>query len=1670
MSGGMEVGTEVGVRVSSYEGVLGAGGVLPADTVDAGERAVPLTARSYRHPGLDDRVVVRLVAGELGAAEDLAAGFLGLEPDGEPAVVGLGMRQSLGFPEWVLVHHPADGHHALGVVPDLERVARQARSRPKAAMDGYVELGARLAASVPHFLPTFYEQAGRVFLAEENATYAAQLFTRARRAEAEHGLVIEEDRLDAVFLEFALAGALPVKVLSAYARELAARVPAEEALRRFTKLCLRRTAGGLPPSAQMATDLRKLARAAGRDADLAEQEYLAELLELPATLRAAAGWWKGHRAALVALAARERRVRGLLLDMVPAGRDSALPGLWLTVLADSGATEGLWDGSLPEEERPKDGTAGWLERFLTFRDRAGSWRTSPRMPELFALVERAVDQLRAELGASGRTVRVSHDLDLLDLLLSLDVPVADPERDDALPLTHWAQGEGQRELVFLGADTRFHDAFQRGAERFSPHEDALRAIRLLAASPGCRALLARWVAAVVTRFTVVGLPQLPDALGRLKWLPAEALALAEDEVREAVATDLAPALVRTLRAGLFDELGWPAWEEAVADLVPKDKAEDVIVADAWPHLVVAGAAQARVIGAEGTLLTHDLRIPPGNRHGDPGFHHVDGELLVYWSNGGGDLRGYWHSRADRVEALEGPRSPRGIDMDYYRGDFPITLPLPGGGRTTGRGVLHAGDTTVPEERRLLFDGSSYWVWHTDSEDRESQGWYEYDPVSGAVGRPSRPAFLADALRDAPRGSEFTGGRLRPSPTTVAGPVCAPVHGLVGLRRVTLPDGSTRIEDLAGHTLTLPADAGQPFTLVMFPGAERPTAVVRKSWQLDLVDAEGVVTAWAKTDRTAGVFGEGTLLLPPVQYWECLTARDPEGSAALRRIDRDTAAALLTAAADPDAEALPGAIRALLPVTHPALVKGIAGVVRHAADQQGVLDAAAARLTRILEDGGPVDEGPAGPADSLLRDAISGLDASSTYTHWWQRDDEEDTVFRALRVLTRAAEAEGGDGDGDGAGGRLHLDGPEVPAGQPGLRSLIVRASALAFRAAAGITTEEHREALRQLLAGFDRLGLGGSPDPDRWRAVTLHLDAHRLRTASGDGREGSWKGLLPLADGAFIAVAGHGVLDDDGCEFTGLFHDPAGRFAVPEPYKVLSCDPIGLDIGLDEEGDEDGLGGEGRGGSGLGGSGVRLGEFLALLAERGPAPWFPGAAEEFARLTGITETMARLVVAGLPGVDASERSFLSTEARQVIGVKVTSAAVAKDGLQGIGSAVRAAVVGALLPADPVRLWTEGPDVAAAAAVWNAAIGHRPAVPEELLGDAVRAVRHTGWSVREALPALLDPAAAPQLSRDLRWEVRGDRVRPVDDGEPGFTADTLVGTVAAVAWLAHRLPAGDPIRAALPPAFTALRARLAAPGLMLDLGRYISLPAFRKTAGAPSETGPGFERYGAVVLATHDDQPAPGIRVDLLDESGQDAHLPATRVEDRPYAIEDALRLVRDSRFAALLADPGEPIAGERDKAGTWWPQDPGRSVPDLVTEAAKTYGLGEDAATLYLMLLALPDPTDRLTARWTGWKPARLKAARAELGATDLVVSATRTRAGRSLFLPGGWAEQSAPRVPLEHWKLSLFGLRQGEHPPFGLIVPTEPVADLYRRVWQRVLDGDTPRFEELKVRRGRRR
>ncbi|MFG1952071.1 hypothetical protein [Micromonospora sp. NPDC048830] len=1675
----------------SAESLLTAGAVLPTDATGTGDRAVPLTARTYRHPALDDRPVVRLVDAALGEGEDIAVGFLGLSPDAEPAVVGLGPRRPLAFPEWVLVHHPADGRHALAVVPELQKLAKQVRSRPKAALDGHQAVADRFARTLPHFLPTFYEQAARVFLAAGQDTYATQLFNKARKAEAQHGLPVDLHRLDEVYLEFASARVVSATALAGYAKELSAQLPAGEALDRFCRLALRASAAGVVPSAQAATAVNRLVRAAAKAAGRAgaaavadrEAAYLTELLRLPVAAETPAGWWKAHLPAVTALTGRDPAIRGSLLDLMPADRNNLVP--WLALLTDTGALAGLFDPDVPDAARPQDGSVGWLRRFVS---RANSGHHRRRVPQLYPLVERMADRLRAELADSGETLAADGDLDLLDLLLALDLPVAPPKERDTLDLAHWVKVEGERDLLAVAGDDRFAGALRRGLDQL---DDQQQALRRLVGTPGIRPLLTDWLRARIRDRFAAGLPYLPESVSWLGKLPVEALRLVFDDLDRpgdagqggdlgrALGVDLADRVARSLRGGIIDELGWPDWELAWQEVTGGDHRVEVTRQEAWPYVILGGPTTVRVLGADGIVLRHDLRIPAGDVWGRPGYQYVDGHLLVCWHSKalGYNLCGYWHSSPDEAQPVHG----------NHHGSQPranqITLPLPGGGRTTGGGVLHAGDTTLPVELPVITDGTSHWVYRRGENDGE-HGWREYDPAGNTHGRRSLPRFLAD-LPVAESHLKESASWLRPALSDRATPAAVPVDGLLGWRVVTLPDGSVRGEDLAGRTVTV-APGQEPIAALVLPGDDRPRAVLKG---FALVDPDGVVSAAAGSRS----YTPDAVPLPGQRFLGHLLPRDPAGSAALRRMDRDTAAALFKAALDERRAALAEAaaraaaqtaarfrsptaaqavtgrhaavaaslvgapagaagsgpsttgdegdrdelvelVRSMLPtVSHDAVLAGVAGALRLAARVRTDLDAVTERLTRALSapKAAPVATAT-GPTDEQLNAALDGLRGT---VYGGNRSPRAFTQFQAFTAQRSAT-------TGGEPAVRLHLDGPSLPNALDWSR-VLGGVAAVAYRAAAAVTPDEHRETLRALLTELDRLDLGAAAEPARWRRFTLHLLDSELDNPDGTRRYVT-PGILPLPDGAFIAVLDSGGTAT-GHSFDALYHDPAGVFAVPEPYTVRSSAPVG---------DERPAG--------------WLAGFLEAWAARGPLPWRPEAAEQFAELTGVTATAAKLVLAGMPYADSA--GTVPTELRRALGIRqVGEVKLAFGVLKEASAPLRRAVLSALLPADPARLWTDGPDVAAAAAVWNAALGRRVVVPEQLLAEAVRAIR-TGWDPAKALPALLDPARSVELSTDLGFEINGDRAGQVDDRATGFTGEVLRSTVAVAAWVAHHTPAGDPCRAALPAALAVIRDRLTNPGLLLDLDQYVSLPAFRQVAGTPSETGPGWERYGAIVLATYDSQPSPALRPDLLDAEGTDPYLPALREDAaKPYPMEVALRLVRDPRFAALLGDPGEPDGGARAADGTWWPQDPTRSVSDLVAEVAGEHGLGADAAAVYLMLLAMPDPTDRNTAKWTGWRPARLKAARAELAGTDLVVEASRPRAGRSLFLPGPWLERRGGHAPIEGWKVALFDSAPDGTAGLGVTVPFEPAADLYRRAWQRLRDGDRPRFDNLPTRGARR-
>ncbi|MFJ9605092.1 hypothetical protein ACIRS1_01890 [Kitasatospora sp. NPDC101176] len=1668
---------------AAHERLLDAGAVLPPGTVPGAGRpdsAVDvLTARTYTHPALDGRRIVRLVPGALGAAEDLAVDFLGLAPDGAPAEVGQVRQEALGFPAWALVHDPANGHHALALVKEMERLGRQARSKPGAAKDGFEELATRLGRAVPHFLPTFCEEVGRIFLAHGNQTYAAGYFGKAREAERTHGLAVDEERLRAVFLEFALAGALTVKSLRQYVKELAGRLDPVTAWERFRQLCTERSAAGMAPYAGIAEDARSLLRAAGLDRTEHEQALLAELLAAPGANRAPAAFWKSWHGALLELGTRDRATRARLLELTPdpGGNDPAAQDAgWLAVLAGTGA-EQLLTGPRPEGAEP---AAAWLQRWTNHLGRG--WRSRPGCAATVALAGRMAERLRADgVPVDLHTgVRRSHtQLDLLDRLLADGVPVADPAPGHRFELKGWVEqcGPAGATLAAVAADPRFRPALRAA----TPAAWDAAVTHRVPALPLLRELLAEWAEQRAEELSAVrGLAAATDLVRALTPHRTAIRDVAPAAAERIAALDVAGLLAAALGAGILDELGWPALEEALAALAdPVDGADPdtrptdtpghtaggllgLSVEDSWPQLILTRHDKAVVVGPQGVVLEHTLRVPKLESWNRPRLRHVDGELLVVWQQDG-KQRGYWSSRPDETLELGGEHI-----AGYHYGDrIPETpsLPLPGGGRTTGERPLHPGDTRLPAEHRVLGDGTGHWTL------RHGQGGpalRELDPHTGALGRTAEPPIVAATSAAGRLDTART--RLLPLQPGLEGTPLGTDGTVLGSWVRIDPGRAVTTGTAAGEAIVLPFTGRHPDAVpvgrLTLPGRARPVVTENGGDALALtlpdLTADTDRTADLRPCRAGDLAAAGTALVPPLEHWHALRPRDEAGSRVLRTVDAERAARLIDAAWPVDTEPVPeedqrwittqgvrrpvaqrGDARRTLPVRavgdvlpgigHPLLLAGVAGLARAAAD---LLD----RTARFVPQ--PEAEKPSRAEaaelrpdhgrDHDLRDAVATLLPDVGGFGGW--GTARWRVVNNLRTVTAVlADPPAAAGDGWSTPATVTLQGGDD---SHAWLHLLGRLDVLAYAAAAPLTTPEHRSSLLLLLG---ELTCGVLADRGATLRETVLAEPEDTGTArrAGDHRQGQ-----VLRRGArTVVILGRQHTHDGTSHWLAADHDPSGEFG-----------PVAHFTTVRERGTEERI------------DAAWATAFRRAVTEHGGVPWQPARGTAFGELTGMGAARAGLLLSPPPALFHWNSSVLPAERLAEYGLKATEAKAARNWLRGHPRDGLAAVWGALLPADPQALWTEGPDLQAGAAAWVRHFGRLVTLPEADQAN-VKGARI------EHVETVLNPARSPWLTRTTAF-------RPTDSGlaaeDPSAAPDAgdIGHTLAALRWLAYHLPADSPLRPLLPTAAEALRTRLADPELLLDFhlvhtDKGGSLAAvLRPHFGLPAEGGAdpdGLVRCGPALVLTpyHNEYERVWLRpagltgpddpvLDLLAGLGQGYYFGTERVAIAAVLRGDAERLA-GSAAGAVPAPAGTE--------GPAWLQNPQSTVPALVTEAARTHGLGEDAAALYLQLLALPDPTDRNVARWTGWKPARLKRARAELAGTGLVLEAKRARAGRSLFLPGGWQEARSPALPVETWKAALYGPTTHD-----AALPLQPVPELFARAWQRTVEGDTPGYEELRT------
>lgn len=306
--------------------VVRAGGIARKGAKTEAATTGDLVAKSFAHPALAGRVVVRLVEQSLDTAVDAEMDVLGFAGQGDASIVGRTKKRALGFPAWALVNHPNKARFALEVMRDFRKAATRAKTKPGHAKDAFMLVAKKLERSVPPFMPSYWEEVGRVFLAEDATTFASQCFEKARAAEREYKLSVDEDRRAAAYLEFTAAGAVPAKSLAGYADNLLAAFGAKEAERRFVELNLHRVKAGVPPWTGMAKELTKLAKAAKRGPE-SEAEFLREVLSSPALKQAPPDFWASYNDALIALAKSSPEIQQKVLWLFPnqEGFESSCP-------------------------------------------------------------------------------------------------------------------------------------------------------------------------------------------------------------------------------------------------------------------------------------------------------------------------------------------------------------------------------------------------------------------------------------------------------------------------------------------------------------------------------------------------------------------------------------------------------------------------------------------------------------------------------------------------------------------------------------------------------------------------------------------------------------------------------------------------------------------------------------------------------------------------------------------------------------------------------------------------------------------------------------------------------------------------------------------------------------------------------------------------------------------------------------------------------------------------------------------------------------------------------------------------------------------------------------------------------------------------------------------------
>ncbi len=1670
---------------------LEAGGLAPPDaTADAGATE-QVVARTYRHPALGERPVVRLTSERLGQAEDLAMEFLGFAAPEVSAPLALQQRRSLGFAAWALTNDPKNARYALDLVKRMKAAARQARSKPGHAWDVYLAMAKDLGRSARHFLPPFWEEVGRAFKDLGNQTYAGRALNKSLEAERVHALESDRARRRDVVLEFVLAGCLSGNALSDYANDLQSHYPPSEAFAIFRDLCVRRTQGGMSPWATMPRDFLKLAKAAGLDADRELETWLEEVIEAPAMARPPLQFWKTCSAHCKRIVARNPAFAVALLRHTrpePRYYGESKLGPWFELLQEWGVFPYLWEDGHQDAPPLGEPVALWFGRIV--RDEVPApKRTLEMLDQLTPRLKKENTPLPLAAGTRyGGATGV--DIDVLEACLARGIKVADPPTGFAVEFTGWLAANvdhplRNQDLVASWKDERFKAAvfeamngalacrggvLQRGYRQANLEQ---RPFPLAAGDrPGIKELWRLHTSEVIERLERAGLASFEEARAQLEsTLWPDTLRLFPDLAERLRAVDPAAMLRRTLQAGVFDEYGWPALEQAVDQSnikIGSDRYGNTNIHLTFPSVVIADKLHAYVISGDGQIKKHELRLP---KNCDITSIVVVGDDLAvtYRDN---SYRGFLYWVSDPAQRYE-------IGYGYYHHGAPrVATVLPDGSVFLGQQAVRPGDKQIPPSLPYFHDGQRFW--RLGNEFDRAAGEYrlnaqEVDPQTGKPVRESVPPWFEETEGGT---VEFELSELMPAPPGAAESPLGVKDGMLGWKVIKRGDGSQFGVGIDGRRWDKRGTM-VPVGLLRQPGTEDylpvTTAGGSRAGNYALWDPSGS-TMIAQLHDFSPDYAYGQAVLLPHTYWHLLRVRDEVASRKLRAISPDECEALLQAAAEDRAQQvrqprargadeaetpltnLLPAVKKLLPTAPERMALGVARVIERA---EGEAAALAALRNKASADSRRGTTSAALAAYRKTDQAAAPWGLQTIYTYGNAGDVSVSEHLAAAAAFLKGESAAG-----------------ELPRTNylwfPMLEDLPLRAWQTFWRALAlKVAQKDNREVpWLDFLKHWQQLGIAELPG--QFALMEGRPEGAR-KSAWGGYDEDTKPGqsfTLQNGDDRFVVIAND--VYSDRLPYQFLRYSTSQTPGAPPGYEVKKVRKIKAEYDPAE-----------------------VAAFLAA-AESCTAPPLP-TQDELAELAGNLATSPvelGLIWMGGLNTDTYQNNFLPAELRKALGWKATDAAAGRQALRNLNPSVRDHLYEAVVAQGCAAPFAadRGPVLRSLEKVWKAKMPRRlplDAVLQRRLSALGRTWRWQRLDHEELLAVAADPAKHPLLQpREI--EIKAEKSRGHNSlylGTKGKNeqadAGGLLRSIVQLVGLVHaETPAGHPARAEMPALIKQTTRLLDHPGTLFDLrtvhfyytppGKKSVKPAewLNKHVGktrANAKDGTARVDDGLLVAAALDGQfqalvafrPAKAksegdlarLRGILAIDAGEEHIYPNVTL---PLVV--AIKSPGFQKLAGAVLAKGVP-AGQ-------WPQDPRHTAPAVVKAVQKKLKLGEDAAGLYAQLLALPDPTAANVRAWNGWTTAQLKEASQELVGRKLVLEAVRARAGRSVFLPGEWAELKAPWLPIETWKLAhLTELDMNPHEPCpaGGPMVLRPFEDLFAAAWQRVLDGDEPRYEEVK-------